>query len=53
MTFYDIFLQKRTFTGDAMFASQAEMKKDGWMQGVAAHKGDLFIYFQFIYRWQI
>ena len=28
-------------TEDTMFVSQAEMGKDGWMQGVAAYERDL------------
>ena len=39
-TFPDILLQKRVITGDVMVASQAEMRKDEWVQGVEIQEGE-------------
>ena len=43
MTFSDIILEKRAVTDNTMVVSQAEMKKDDWVQGVEAYVGDLWI----------
>ena len=40
-TFSDILLQKRALTGDVMVASQAEMRKNKWVQGAETQEGDL------------
>ena len=37
--FSDILLENRTLTGDTMVVSQAQMRKDEWVQGVEANKG--------------
>ena len=41
VTFFDILLQKRALTVEAMVVSQVEMRKGEWVQGVEKYEGDL------------